>query len=277
MHDYLRAIGFSSLKSNNDVHKVLKDVISQPTEEICSVSGKSSAFAEKRKLFSEHMGIAVRGEYTEDGSFRNDYYFPYLKGNHVTLQDDVVIEKYAQNDSYAGVCDDVKVGVSLIFYLLNAMEYRNQPKRDTEEWDNARIHLSALSISGKVILPLFKEEAEKGEKKIRDGKYQNRDHMLAAARKGDEEAIESLTLEDMDTYTIVSKRARREDVLTIVESYFMPYGIACDQYSIMGDIVDVKEEVNEITDEKVIVLTVVSNEVAFDICRIILYAIWYCL
>jgi len=40
---------------------------------------------------------------------------------------------------------------------------------------------------------------------------------------GDETAIESLTIEDIDTYSKISRRIRREDVFTIVDSCFMPY------------------------------------------------------
>ena len=48
---------------------------------------------------------------------------------------------------------------------------------------------------------------------------------MAAAREGDEEAMESLTLEDIDTYSMISKRIMTEDILSIVDTYFMPYGI----------------------------------------------------
>ena len=46
--------------------------------------------------------------------------------------------------------------------------------------------------------------------------------MIDAAKAGDVEAMEQLTLEDMDTYTLVSNRSKKEDIFTIVNSYFMP-------------------------------------------------------
>ena len=58
----------------------------------------------------------------------------------------------------------------------------------------------------------------------------NRSQLLNAARKGDEDAIESLTLDDMDTYTAISKRIQKEDVFSLVDTYFMPYGVECDHY-----------------------------------------------
>ena len=47
---------------------------------------------------------------------------------------------------------------------------------------------------------------------------------MNAARNGDQTAIETLTLDDMDIYSKMSKRLKNEDVFTIVDTYFMPYG-----------------------------------------------------
>ena len=49
--------------------------------------------------------------------------------------------------------------------------------------------------------------------------------MIAAARQGDAEAIESLTLEDIDTYAAVNQRILKEDLFSIVDTLFMPYGL----------------------------------------------------
>ena len=72
--------------------------------------------------------------------------------------------------------------------------------------------------------------------------------MIAAARNGDEEAMENLTMEEMDTYSMISNRIVHEDILSIVDSYFMPYGIQCDQYSILGEIIEYHTVQNNITD-----------------------------
>ncbi len=42
-----------------------------------------------------------------------------------------------------------------------------------------------------------------------------RNQLIEAARRGDEDAIESLTLEDMDTYTTISRRIQKEDVFSL--------------------------------------------------------------
>ena len=90
--------------------------------------------------------------------------------------------------------------------------------------------------------------------------------MIQAAREGDEEAIESLTIEDMDTYSMISKRIVDEDVLSIVTTHFMPCGVECDHYNVMGEILDVELRENNKTKEKIYVLTIESNGIVLDVC-----------
>ena len=88
----------------------------------------------------------------------------------------------------------------------------------------------------------------------------NRRKLISEARMGDEAAIESLTIEDLDTYTKISRRIHKEDVFSIVDSSFMPYGVECDQYSIIGEIKDVSECKNRLSGERIYVLAVDCND-----------------
>ena len=67
--------------------------------------------------------------------------------------------------------------------------------------------LSALSLQGTIMMPINKKEKE-SRNKIKKVSNNREFTLIAAARKGDEEAIESLTLEDMDTYTAISKNTK---------------------------------------------------------------------
>ena len=77
--------------------------------------------------------------------------------------------------------------------------------------------------------------------------------------------MESLTLEDIDTYTSVAKKLMTQDVYTLVDSYFMPYGVECDHYSVLGEIVACKKVKNSLTEEEIYLLTICSNELTFDV------------
>ena len=78
--------------------------------------------------------------------------------------------------------------------------------------------------------------------------------------------IENLTLEDIDTYSLLSKRITHEDVLSIVDTYFMPYGIESDQYSVLGEIMDVTLLQNRFTEENVYSMEIMCNDILFSVC-----------
>lgn len=263
MHSYLRAIGFSNIKKKKDLDSLMNFTMQNPDKKEMAEIEDSCLFTEISKDFTKNVGINIRGEYNDDNEFSKSYYYPYFKGKGITTNEDVSIEKHAEKESYAGIVDDVKVGVSLIFYLQNIAEYINEKRIGTLTKQNISITLSALSIDGTIILPI-----SKNEKQLKNTKEasMNRNTLIAAARNGDEDAIESLTLEDIDTYTMISKRILNEDVFTIVDSYFMPYGIECDQYSILGEIIDMEVQTNTYTKEEIYILTVNTNAMSFDIC-----------
>ena len=70
----------------------------------------------------------------------------------------------------------------------------------------------------------------------------------------------------MDTYTELSRRILQEDILSIVNTTFMPYGIECELYSIIGEITSYELTKNVITGEEIYILTLNINDIIFDIC-----------
>ncbi len=73
--------------------------------------------------FAENLGITVRGEFNEENQFVFGLLFSFFSGTQISSQEDISIERHAEKESYAGICDDIKVGVSLIFYLQNVISY----------------------------------------------------------------------------------------------------------------------------------------------------------
>ena len=94
----------------------------------------------------------------------------------------------------------------------------------------------------------------------------DRASLMAAARDGDENAIESLTLEDMDTYSMISKRVVKEDIYSIVRTTFMPYGIESDKFSVIGEIKEFHKLTNYVTMEELYVMHLESNDIEFNVC-----------
>lgn len=259
----MRAIGFSTFQSRKKLQELLVSIVTNPEQRSITMNQDNALLGEFRRNFAADMGIAVCGEFDDESErFTIEYYYPYLEGRGVTSHDDVSVERHAEKDSYAGVCDDIKVGISLIFYLKNRLPYINAQANGKLPIRGTSLTLSALSISGSVLLPIQKDE-EQIERVKRDSAARNK--LMAAARKGDEDAIETLTLEDMDMYTIISRRIQKEDIFSLVDTYFMPYGVECDQYSVLGEIVGIRRVTNATTEEEIYILTICSNELTFDV------------
>ena len=122
---------------------------------------------------------------------------------------------------------------------------------------------SGLAQGGTILLPVNKNEQQiLNEKRASD----TRRELMNAARKGDQAAIETLTFDDMDLYSKVSKRLANEDVFSIVDTYFMPFGAECDMYSIMGEILAVRERINRMTGVRLYQMRLNVNELTFDVC-----------
>ena len=257
MHKFLRAVGFSQYTEKKQVQKLIRDIIIHADERSYTTVGKKTLVAEFDRNFAEDIGIAVCGEFDEDDTYSFDYYLPYLRSDLVSTAEDISIERQAAKESYAGICDDPKVGVSLIFYLQNMISYLKLQGEGKIPAKGTSLNLSALSCQGTIMMPIQKTEWQK-KKIAKDAVQRNR--LIQAARGGDEEAMESLTLEDMDTYTSISRKIQKADIFSLVDTYFMPYGVECDQYSVLGEITDMKLVTNGLTGEKVHILTLCCND-----------------
>lgn len=257
MHKFLRAVGFSQYTEKKQVQKLIRDIIIHADERSYTTVGKKTLVAEFDRNFAEDIGIAVCGEFDEDDTYSFDYYLPYLRSDLVSTAEDISIERHAAKESYAGICDDPKVGVSLIFYLQNMISYLKLQGEGKIPAKGTSLNLSALSCQGTIMMPIQKTEWQK-KKIAKDAVQRNR--LIQAARGGDEEAMESLTLEDMDTYTSISRKIQKADIFSLVDTYFIPYGVECDQYSVLGEITDMKLVTNGLTGEKVHILTLCCND-----------------
>ena len=282
MHRYLRSIGFSKIENRHELQALINEVVEKTilhpdkSGKEDNKKGKKYAFsrdiaadeedhvyAELSLDFVHGAGICVRGEFDEDNSFLYEYYFPYLRGSHISSNEDITIERHAEKESYAGVCDEIKIGVAIIFYLQNMIPYKRLKALKRLPVQGTSLILSALSTDGTIMMPIIKNEYEK--QRIKKASNE-RNQLIAQARMGDESAIESLTLEDMDTYTTISRKIHNADVFSLVDTYFMPYGVECDQYSLLGEITDFRMDKNRITGEEVVFMTIECNEITLELC-----------
>ncbi len=263
MHKFLRAIGFSGVKKREQLQLLIAKTIKDASEKSFTTYDDDALLAEYNLEFGENMGLTVCGEMDDEDRFMFEYVFPFMKASNISTVERALIERHADKVSYAGVVDDNKIGISIIFYLRNRMDYIKQTYKDGENPKGTTISLSGLSTSGTIVMPIAKDIKATKKSAVSDKK---RKKLIEEARNGNEEAIESLTLDDLDVYSALSQKIKKADIYTLVDTFFMPYGVECDMYSVMGEITRLNLVVNPITKEEVYQMTLLINEISVDIC-----------
>lgn len=262
MHSYLRAIGFSRYKSRKQLEKIYYETLRKPNRKIITTISIDTSLIQYEKDFGPGIGLTLIGEYDVNGALSIEHYYPYIKGQTFSTYEGITIEKQADKESYAGVCEDYRLGMTLIFYLQNIADYAKSKWLNYSNRQFSNVKLAALSINATILLGVYRDKIQK---RFDAEQKDFRNHLLAAAKDGDTEAIENLTLDEMDIYTSISGRVRKEDIFSIVDTSFMPCGVECDHYMVLGNIIKVEKLKNEYTDETVYNLLVEANDVTLNI------------
>lgn len=260
MHRFLRSIGFSTYQKKREIEKLLAELEITGARRRIQIDTDTN-LCQVRAEVAPGMGVIMMGETDENGVFKREYYYPYLTGSDVSSSADCSIQRHTEKETYGGLLDEYRVGISLIFYIENGFEYRER-KLDRVSRKVESVNLTGLAMEGKVLLPLHKTRKQIEMARVAS---KDRNSLLEAAKNGDEEAMETLTIEDIDMYSQISRRVMKEDIYSIVDSCFMPCGIECDQYSVIGEITRIEAKENQITGEVVYDLTLDCNDMVFHV------------
>lgn len=262
MHSFLRSIGFSEIKKDIDVFPYLQMTINSPDTRSFYEKPDGEVFVELKKEFGYRIGLSVCGSYLDDQAFHIEYYYPYFRSEYESTNEDIEIERHADKNSYAAICDDMRLGITLIYYLQNISEFFKHTDGKMILKKGTSV-LSALSTEGKIVLPVEHVDTSRNSQMK---KFMKRTSLLSAAKDGDEEAIENLTMEDIDLYSMLSRRITNEDLLSIVDTSMMPYGIESDQYAVIGEILEINHAKNTVTGENMIILGINSKDIVYEVC-----------
>ena len=262
MHRFLRAVGFSNIKSRQELEPILGKIMNQPDKKKKIQITQNNIYTEFAMAFGSQIGIAIRGEYDEKGFFYMEHYFPYCESRLITSSEDITVNKRVDTNAFTGMCDDLRLGISMIFYLQNAVEYLELHCADNTP-HKAKLTLSGLALKGIIILGVYHDVQTREKHNIR---YQRRNRLIAKAKNGDQKAIDDLTLEDFDISSKIRSRIKEEDLYSLVETTFIPYGSESDHYSIIGTIVNWSVIRNTHTNEEVYQMLLNCNEILITIC-----------
>ncbi len=261
MHSYLKTIGFRKIRTNSEMKEYIHQITEHPDrEEVVQIDENSITMF--TKYVSENMGVAVCGEYEENGDFHTEYYFPFVDSDIPSLVNTGTIRKQGALQAYSVLTEDYRFGVSLIFYLTNFMELAAAGNLRVWSGASATICLSALASEARILMPVQKSEEDREKEKVASSK---RTKMIEAAKDGNQAAMDDLTYEEMTLYNQLNQRVKKEDLYSIIDTFFMPSVVECDQYAFMGEIMEVKNWTNQITGEMGYHMLVNCNQMQFSV------------
>lgn len=253
MQNFIRSIGFSMYKKKTEIKELLDNIQKEniASSKIVVTSDKERLW-EIRKDFSPSLGICIHGYLENLGSYVREGYYPYIKNTPTSSESKCIVERHIDDISYSGMLEDNNLGMSLIFRLSNSFDYLENTKSKIKSTD-----LFGFCVNGKILLPIKKTIAQM---EISKQKLLNKNVLLEAAKNGDEDAVEVLSADELLLYTTLNNRIQKEDLYSIVDTVFMPYGMETDMYSILGIILNISEEVNSLTGEAITLLQVECND-----------------
>ena len=117
MHSFLKAIGFSQISKREEMKKIILDVIKNYDKKNVIQNYPDGTFAEFSRNYGNDCGITVCGQYDEEDRFHVEYYYPFFRGTGVTTQEAVTVEKHVDKNAFSGACDDLRIGITLIFFF----------------------------------------------------------------------------------------------------------------------------------------------------------------
>ena len=265
MHKYFRAIGFSEPMKAHDAYNLIEDVLDHATHRayITDPEDEDCMMAELRLDYGNGYGICVVGVLDEQNNFSGESLFPYFVSESVSSLEQVSVEERIEGHIYAGVVDDLNVGTTLIFRLINSVEFLKYGAPQLAPIPGTSVCLSGLCTAGTVMLPILKTDEEIEDTREKELARRN---LMNMARSGDEDAMKNLSMQDMDMYAVIMDKLQEDDIYTIVDSTFMPTGVECDLYSILGEIQKCVRTTNPESGEGVWILTIMCGNLLFKLC-----------
>jgi hypothetical protein len=257
---YIHSLGFSEYKDKEKAEELVNDIIKEPTTRYISNYNTDEIKVEYYKEYGDDFGLLVRGSLNETEELTVHSLIPYAVGRNLTDTDEIEVEKGDATDIYNAYCEDNKSGTPISFFLQNIIDYM-----EIDEMEDVYIEgvkLVAFSVEGTIILPIEKDEEDE---LFEETENIIREELLNKAKSGDEEAMDILEEEALEASELLQERLKSEDLLSILEGFFVPVGDADDIYSILGIVEEVETLMNTQTKEKIYLLRIKCMSIFMDV------------
>ena len=153
MHQYLRSIGFSQYKKEQDIDDLLNGFEQQFFDCARRYADKNDEMnIEIRANVAGNMGICISGVLDRDGQFKRKNYYPYIWSDEASTNAQAQISRRIDGNSFSAILDDVRVGVTLIYLLDNPFDYLQQVGEGNTP-QKTLTKLCGFSTEGRILLP----------------------------------------------------------------------------------------------------------------------------
>lgn len=262
MESPITAVGFSKIDNQYKIEDIVSQILDHPTKQTASRMTNSDILAEYSKQFSEDTYVMVRivvkaGQ--KDTKIQVEQCEPYVEARQIIQVEDLMVECIDDEYTYYAVCEEKETGMQFIFWLQNVIEYLEV--MDTQKVFN-KVKVVGLAMEGTIILPIEKNEEEAVIEKEEREKLKV---MIQKAREGDEEAKEQLEEEERELDAQLKERMLEEDFLSIMSGYFVPTTLVDATYAVLGEIVEIKNRVNEQTKEELYLFILNVNDMFLEV------------
>ena len=250
----MRCVGFTRTNFFENINRIKEELAEMPDKKIIFDCGELGLFVECYKMYGNGIGVLARGTVDNEDNLNIDSCEAFALCAHDFAVNRYIVE-FAENQPLI-VFEDVGTGNELVFALQNRIDYL----RDEQKFINhgrsvtysremgimkRLVNYAAFSVYGSVILPVYKDNDAPGG--YEDISVCQESTCLC----GDLEQADLNAALDDD----IAERLMDEDVLSVVEGFFLPMEGSETDYSVLGEIEAVEEVENSLTGEKIISLS----------------------
>lgn len=246
MDIFFRAVGFSNL---DDINELMETLHNSPDKRSIIGISYDETYIEHYKDLGMGLGITLCGTICKDQKLKLKHILPTVNSDIVTP-----IKQYSVEDNEFTTVSYLDNNVNeILFILQSGIDFISDKtgfiKYGHDISKEKKVNVAALSIWGTIILP------------IANNKNNNESHARHGSLriKSKNSSKSENTIYTKESIKVISTRLHEEDLLSIVDSYFLPIEDGEQYcYDILGYITAVKIIKNFETWEDVYKITVVS-------------------
>ena len=159
MHKYFKAAGFPDFMTERAVFDFIDARIVTPENFYTELRiDPETLIREYRMMVSESVGVCAAVMVTDGRQPALVYYYPFYESFEETGTAPCSIERHTEKETYSGLIEDFTPGISLIFFMINSLDYRRKLLNGTDPLRTFRgVYMSAFACDGKVLLPIAKK------------------------------------------------------------------------------------------------------------------------